>query len=44
MLLGGPLGVTWSCNAKANVPRETLKGRPGPAFRAGATRVTRRRW
>ena len=21
----GPLGVTWSCNAKANVPRETLE-------------------
>ncbi len=21
----GPMGVTWSCNAKANVPRETLK-------------------
>ena len=21
----GKLGVTWSCNAKANVPRETLK-------------------
>ena len=21
----GPLGVTWSCNAKANVPYETLK-------------------
>src|SRR3984885_5451500 len=22
----GKLGVTWSCNAKANVPRDTLKG------------------
>ena len=22
----GKLGVTWSCNAKANVPRETLEG------------------
>ena len=21
----GKLGITWSCNAKANVPRETLK-------------------
>src|SRR5476651_1935348 len=21
----GPLGVTWSCNAKANVPRKTLE-------------------
>ena len=21
----GPMGVTWSCNAKANVPRDTLK-------------------
>ncbi len=31
----GKLGVTWSCNAKANVPRETLEGaegqRPAPA-------------
>ena len=33
----GKLGVTWSCNAKANVPRETLEGaarqRPAAAAR-----------
>ena len=33
----GKLGLTWSCNAKANVPRETLEGdegqRPAPAAR-----------
>ncbi len=33
----GKLGITWSCNAKANVPRETLEGaarqRPAPAAR-----------
>ena len=33
----GKLGVTWSCNAKANVPRETLKvhARQRPAAAAG---------
>ena len=33
----GKLGVTWSCNAKANVPRESLKvmQRQWPAPAAG---------
>ena len=37
----GKLGVTWSCNAKANVPRETLEGAEGqrPAAAAGRLRV-----
>ena len=37
----GKLGVTWSCNAKANVPRETLKVHEGqrPAPAAGRLRV-----
>ncbi len=30
----GPLGVTWSCNAKANVPRKTLE-----AMKAGGLRL-----
>ena len=36
----GKLGVTWSCNAKANVPRETLKvlARQRPAAAAGRLR------
>ena len=36
----GKLGVTWSCNAKANVPRETLKVLQGqrPAAAAGRLR------
>src|SRR5271168_1638433 len=29
----GKMGVTWSCNAKANVPRATLKVRKGNGLR-----------
>src|SRR5262249_60843103 len=29
----GRLGVTWSCNAKANVPRDTLRVMRGNGFR-----------
>ena len=37
----GKLGVTWSCNAKANVPRKTLQGdaRQRPAAAAGRLRI-----
>ena len=37
----GRLGLTWSCNAKANVPRKTLEGDEGqwPAPAAGRLRV-----
>ena len=42
----GKLGVTWSCNAKANVPRETLEGaarqRAAPAARRLRVRATSR--
>ena len=36
----GKLGITWSCNAKANVPYETLEGHEGerPAPAAGRLR------